>query len=126
MSSDKEEMMLTEIENMKREIEQSRMREEALMNEVAERKRSEDELIYTLRQKEAIIQNQQDEIDILMANQKKFEREVNEVKKDNRIMQDNFEKQKIETVSDMKQQMALIQSEFKAEMQAELSEFRGN
>src|SRR5215469_12198573 len=124
MSSDKEEMMLTEIENMKREIEQSRMREEALINEVAERKRSEDELIYTLKQKEAIIQNQQDEIDILMANQKKFEREVNEVKKDTRKMRENFEKQNLENVNDMKQHIALIQSEFKAEMQAEISAIR--
>src|SRR5215469_13056585 len=98
-SSEIEEMMLNEIERMKQEIEQSRMREEAMMNEVEERKRREDELIYTLQQKEAIIQNQQEEINILMANQKKFEREVNEVKNDNRIIQDNFEKQKIETVS---------------------------
>src|SRR5215469_16975832 len=125
-SSEKEELMLTELERMKREIEQSRMREEAMMNEVAEGKRREDELLYTLQQKEAIIKNQQEEINILMENQKKFEREVNEVKKDNRIMQDNFEKQKIETVSVMKEQMALIQSEFKAEMQAELSDFRRN
>src|SRR5215469_15348997 len=123
-SSEKEEIMLNELERMKREIEQSKMREEALMNELAERKRSEDELIDTLQQKEEIIQNQQDEIDILMANHKKFEREVNEVKKDNRIIQDNFEKQKIETVSDMKQHIALIQSEFKAEMQAEISAIR--
>src|SRR5215469_16924252 len=123
-SSEIEEMMLNEIERMKQEIEQSRMREEAMMNEVEERKRREDELLYTLQQKEAIIQNQQEEINILMANQKKFEREVNEVKKDNHIIQDNFEKQKIETVSIMKEQMALIQTEFKAEMQAEMSAFR--
>src|SRR5215469_5504916 len=101
---------------MKREIEQSRRREEG--------KRREDELLYTLQQKEAIIQNQQEEINILMVNQKKFEIEVNEVKKDNRIMQDNFEKQKIDTVSVIKEQMALIQTEFKAEMQAEMSAFR--
>src|SRR5215469_12043195 len=101
---------------MKREIEQSRRREEG--------KRREDELLYTLQQKEAIIQNQQEEINILMVNQKKFEIEVNEVKKDNRIIQDNFEKQKIDTVSVIKEQMALIQTEFKAEMQAEMSAFR--
>src|SRR5215469_8811842 len=95
-----------------------------MMNEVAERKRREDELPCTLQQKEEIIQNQQEEINILMANQKKFEIEVNEVKKDNRIIQDNFEKQKIETVSIMKEQMALIQTEFKAEMLAEMSAFR--
>src|SRR5215469_819042 len=123
-SSEKEELMLTELERMKQEIEQSRMREEAMMSEVAERKRREDELPCTLQQKEEIIQNQQEEINILMANQKKFEREVNEVKKDNRIMQDNFEEQKIETVNIMKEQMALIQTEFKAEMQAEMSAFR--
>src|SRR5215469_13717077 len=118
-SSEKEELMLTELERMKREIEQSRMREEAMMSEVAERKRREDELLYTLQQKEAIIQNQQEEINILMVNQKKFEIEVNEVKKDNRILRENFEKQNLENVSDMKQHIALIQSEFKAEMQAE-------
>src|SRR5215469_13223315 len=101
---------------MKREIEQSRRREEG--------KRREDELLYTLQQKEAIIQNQQEEINILMVNQKKFEIEVNEVKKDNRIMQDNFEKQKIDSVSVIKEQMALIQTEFKAEMQAEISAIR--
>src|SRR5215469_3571843 len=95
-----------------------------MMNEVAERKRREDELPCTLQQKEEIIQNQQEEINILMANQKKFEIEVNEVKKDNRIIQDNFEKQKIETVSIMKEQMALIQTEFKAEMQAEILAIR--
>src|SRR5215469_14448579 len=128
MPSDKEkeetEMMLNEIERMKQEIEQSRRREEAMMNEVEERKRREDELLYTLQQKEAIIQNQQEEINILMANQKKFEREVNEIKKDTRIMRENFEKQNLENVCDMKQHIALIQSEIKAEMQAEMSAFR--
>src|SRR5215469_2454330 len=123
-SSEKEEMMLTELERMKREIEQSRMREEAMINEVAEGKRRDDELLYTLQQKETIIQNQQEEINILMVNQKKFEIEVNEVKKDNRLMQDKFEKQKIDTVSVIKEQMALIQTEFKAEMQAEISAIR--
>ena len=48
MPSDKEEMMLTEIERMKQEIEQSRRREEAMMNEVEERKRREEELIIKL------------------------------------------------------------------------------
>src|SRR5215469_7421897 len=130
MPSDKEkeetEMMLTEIERMKQEIEQSRRREEEMINEVEERKRREEELLFALQQKEQIIQNQQEEIDKLIANQKKFEREMNEVKKDTRIMRENFEKQKIENVSEMKQHIALIQSEFKAEMQAELSEFRRN
>src|SRR5215469_1413656 len=130
MPSDKEKeearMMLTEIERMKQEIEQSRRREEAMINEVEERKRREEELIFKLQEKEQIIQNQQDEIELLITNQKKFEKEVNEVKKDTRIMQENFERQKIENVSVMKQQIAVIQSEFKAEMQAELSEFRKN
>src|SRR5215469_8472730 len=126
MPSDEEEMMFTEIERMKQEIEQSRMREEAMINEVEERKIREEDLLFTLQQKEQIIQNQQEEINILIANQKKFDMEVNEVKKDTRIMKENFEKQKIETVSVMKEQMALIQSEFKAEMQAEMSEFRRN
>src|SRR5215469_17986636 len=125
-SSEKEEMMLTEMKRMKQDIEQSRRREEAMMNEVEERKRREDELIIKLQEKEQIIQNQQDEIELLITNQKKFEKEVNEVKKDTRIMQENFERQKIENVSAMKQQIVLIQSEFKAEMQAELSEFRRN
>src|SRR5215469_9133003 len=120
------EMMLTEIERMKQEIEQSRRREEAMINEVEVRKRREEEPIFKLQEKEQIIQNQQDEIELLITNQKKFEKEVNEVKKDTRIMQENFERQKIENVSVMKQQIALIQSEFKAEMQAELSEFRRN